>query len=420
MDTEILNILNSELTYDNHISSDKYNYCPSIYDKNKNIRIIQKSKFKKIYLEYIGEKYYTDNIVYVKKCYIYDASMIIYKIPLNLTNEQAFKFLGKIYIEPLLKKNIEELHLVFDNSKYVSLAKSLTQKNRNNENNYFKDKKERDIFINNFINWIKNNYVKYKNIKIIISGLTNFKTSLLILNERIYKNKTFKHKQGEADQGIIFHSYMTKCEEIIINSTDTDLLFLTLLHHDIYILKNKFIDINKLINNTKDIFLNIENIIPTIVLIYILSGCDYLPSFYYITKEHIFKTFVEYKNNSWLKNGLCNLELNNIIINTDLCLKFIALCYYNKYKKIFKTNINIFLQNSKSGKEFVDYVYEILKNCNIDVQKLIPKTEILEKHILKCKYVLNLWIQSYKRNPKYNNILEYGWSYDIDKKILLY
>lgn len=356
MDDEILNIFKKDTIYKNYVFSDKYYYCPSIYDKNNNIRSTQKSKFKNIFLEYIGKNYYSNNII--SDCYVYDASMIIYKIPLNLTYEQAFKFLCKIYIDPLLQKNIKELHLVFDNSKYVSLAKSLTQKNRNNENAYFKNKEERDLFIDNFINWIKNNY-NYKNKKIIISGLKNQDHSLLILNSKIYNNKKFTHKQGEADQGVIFHLYMTIFNEITVISTDTDLLFLTLLHNDIHFLKdkniklviekNKIIDIKKIINITKNKFINIKNIIPSIVLLYIISGCDYIPSFYYITKEHVFKTFIEYKDSLWLKNGLCSISFNNIIINKDICLRFIALCYYNKYKKQFKKN-DIFLQDDNTGK----------------------------------------------------------------------
>lgn len=428
MDLELLNILISEVKHKNYVFSEKYNYCPSIYDKNNNIRAIQKSKFKKIFLEYIGNDYYINDIKYIQNCYIYDASMIIYKIPLNFTYEQALRFLGKTYIEPLLKKDIKELHLVFDNSKYVTLAKSLTQKNRNTENNYFKNKEERDIFINNFINWIKDNY-KYKNKRIIVSGLNNVDTSLLILNCKYRNNKIFTSKQGEADQGVIFHSYMTIWKEITINSADTDLLFLILLHYDLYLLKNKniklvidknkIIDIKKLIDITKSKFVNIKNIIPTIVILYILSGCDYLPCFYYISKEHVFKTLVKYKNNEILKNGLCIFELNNIDLNIDLCLNFISLCYYDKYKKYFKKDNDLFLQ-SKFNQDCIKYIYNTLKDNCIDIQKNIPDMKTLNNHILKCKYVINLWVQSYKRKPKYHDILEYGWSYDIDKNILLY
>lgn len=428
MDFELLNILISDVKYKNYVFSEKYNYCPSIYDKNKNIRAIQKSKFKKVFLEYIGNDYYTNDIIYIQNCYIYDASMIIYKIPLNLTYEQALKFLGKTYIEPLLKKDINELHLIFDNSKYVTLAKSLTQKNRNTENNYFKNKEERDIFINKFIKWIKDNY-KYKNKKIIVSGLNNADSSLSILNCNYRNNKTFTNKQGEADQGVIFHSYMTRCKEIIINSADTDLLFLILLHHDLYLLKNKnikliinkdkIIDIKKLIDNTKSRFVNIKNIIPTIVILYILSGCDYLPGFYYITKEHVFKTLVKYGNSEIFKNGLCNSKLNNIDINIDLCLNFINLCYYDKYKRFFKKDNDLLLQN-KINQDYIKYIYNTLKENCTDIQKNIPDIKTLNNHILKCKFVINLWVQAYKRKPKSYDILEYGWSYDIDKKILLY
>lgn len=67
-------------------------------------------------------------------------------------------------------------------------------------------------------------------------------------------------------------------------------------------------------------------------------------------------------------------------------------------------------------KYYIEHVYETLNKCNTDIQKMIPKLEILEKHILKTEYVLNLWIKSCKRNPKYLDILEHGWSYDLEKK----
>ncbi len=66
MDLELLNILISDVKYKNYVFSEKYNYCPSIYDKKNNIRTIQKSKFKNVFFEYKGNDYYINDIIYIQ------------------------------------------------------------------------------------------------------------------------------------------------------------------------------------------------------------------------------------------------------------------------------------------------------------------------------------------------------------------
>lgn len=214
---------------------------------------------------------------------IYDASIIFYRIPHNLTKNQAFEFLYKTYIKINFDYKCKEIHLVFDNLNLsVKIKKQIQEKREKKEtqNNFFKNREERDLFIKNFIEWLKFKRNKNYNFKVIISGLTHTDKSLILLKDSYLESDLYNHRHGEADSAIWYHANITKYKNIIINSADTDIWIIGLLHFkklnkNIIIKNNKqYININEIITNIENKFINIDNSVLNIVYLYIISGCD--------------------------------------------------------------------------------------------------------------------------------------------------
>lgn len=140
------------------------------------IRIGKKSVFKDVIKNnFEGIKKLNNNIIY-KKNYIiiYDGYVLIHGIPQSVNNKQVFDFLYKTYINNKFDFNCKEIHFVFDNSKLTKIKDQIQEK-RIFRTKFFKNREERDIFINNFIEWLKNKKNKSPNFKVIISGLNKKK-----------------------------------------------------------------------------------------------------------------------------------------------------------------------------------------------------------------------------------------------------
>jgi hypothetical protein len=392
-------------------------YLPlSIVNYDNTIRTGTKSKFKDAIKKQFGGIY--NNIdELLNYVIIYDASIIFYSIPSTISNDQAFEFIYKTYIKNKLNYKCKEIHLVFDNLDLSVKIKKQIQEIREKkeiQNKFFKNREERDLFIKNFINWLKLKENKHYNSKIIISGLTNKDNSLIILKDNCLESNLYNHKHGEADSAIWYHANITNYKNIIIISADTDIWVIGLLHFNklnknIIIKNNKqYININEIIKNIENKFKNINNCVFNIVYLYIISGCDYISFFYYLTKEHFLNVFIKYIDyivNPNFPSFLYSKE--HIKINYNMWYKMISLCYYEKYKKYFDQDI-IYMP----GKHCANYVYNILKNKLDDDKKIIPKFEALEAHLKRSEYVINTWYQALNKEINYFNPELYGWIYE--------
>lgn len=389
-------------------------YLPlAIVNLDNTIRIGIKSKFRDVIKNNFGGIY--DNIDgLLNHVIIYDASIIFYSIPNNLSNNQAFEFIYKTYINKFNK--YKEIHLIFDNLDLsVKIKKQIQEKRERKEikNKFFKNREERDLFIKDFIEWLKLKKNKYNNFKIIISGLSNIDKSLILLKDNYLKSDLYYHKHGEADSAIWYHTNITKYKNIIIISADTDIWVIGLLHFkklnkNIIIKNNKqYININEIITNIEKKFKDVDNSALNIVYLYIISGCDYISFFYYLTKEHFLNVLIKYADyifNS--KTSSFSISKENIKVNYNIWYKLISFCYYEKYKKYFDKDI-IYMP----GKHSVNYVYNVLKRKINDDRKIIPKIESLKLHLKRSEYVINTWYQSLNKEINYFNPESYGWIY---------
>lgn len=173
---------------------------------------------------------------------------------------------------------------------------------------------------------------------------------------------------------------------------------------------NEIIDLNEIIKDINYKIDFIENPVLNIILIYIMSGCDYISFFYYITKQHFFNTFIEY--NQYIfnvkNNSLIFFEDSKFKIIYNSCLKLIGICYYKKYTKYFDDDV-LFMP----GKHCVNYMYNILsKKFYNNKEKIIPDIISLNFHLLRCEYVINMWNQALKKNINYDNPELFGWIYE--------
>lgn len=393
------------------------NYLPlSIVNYDNTIRTGTKSKFKEAIKKHFGGIY--DNIdELLNYAIIYDASIIFYSIPHTLSDTQAFDFIYKTYIRNKFNYKCKEIHLVFDNLDLSVKIKKQIQEKREKEikNKFFKNREERDLFIKNFIKWLKLKNNNYHNFKIIISGLTNTDKSLILLKDNYLESDLYYHKHGEADSAIWYHANIINYKNIIINSADTDIWIIGLLHFkkinkNIIIKNNKqYININKIITNIENKFECIDNSVLNIVFLYIVSGCDYISFFYYLTKEHFLNVFIKYIDYIFNSNFPSLYLKKDVKINYNIWYKLISLCYYEKYQKYFDQDI-IYMP----GRHCAKYVYNVLKNKLNDDKKIIPKIEALEAHIKRSEYVINIWYQALNKEINYFNPELYGWIYEND------
>lgn len=393
----------------------KENYLPlSIVTHDNIIRTGTKSKFKESIKKHFGGIYdNTDELL--NYTIIYDASIIFYSIPHTLSDTQAFDFIYKTYIKNKFNYRCKEIHLVFDNLDLSVKIKKQIQEKREKEikNNFFKNREERDLFIKNFIKWLKLKNSSYHNFKIIISGLTNTDKSLILLKDNYLESDLYYHKHGEADTAIWYHANIINYKNIIINSADTDIWVIGLLHFkkinkNIIIKSNKqYININKIIKNIENKFEFIDNSILNIVFLYIVSGCDYISFFYYLTKEHFLNVFIKYKDYIFNSKFPSLYLKKGVKINYNIWYKLISLCYYEKYKNLFEQDI-VYMP----ARHCLNYVYNVLKNKLNDDKKIIPKIEALEAHIKRSEYVINIWYQALNKEINYFNPELYGWIYE--------
>lgn len=386
-----------------------YEFPNAIMEKDCIPRRSNKYRMKELFKEYINEKNESNKII------IYDAlSLFIpyFNKEINKMNSCIFNILNEEF-----KNGCEKIYLIFDNK---------NNKNKVIKQNYYKNLNNKKIYdnyrkINKFIEFLKKKSNKHINFNVIFCGVEN--ESIIILHNSNYKETLFLNNHAESDTTIWYIIKKISNKDILIRYSDTDITMICLLLYDKLMLQNIKITLQNIKNENENIYANdffddINKLFknkckyPAInyVIIYIISGCDYISPFFYISKYIFMETYKKYID--YIGDLIHN---DNMVINVESCLKLIGLCYLEKYKKIDEEYFNNDLIDMKE--DVVTQLREIMiKNLDkyfdkgkYDFRNLIPDKNSLNYHILRTQYILNIWNQSLNREINYFDPEKYGW-----------
>lgn len=395
--------------------------CTPYYIKKSNI-----SSFKKLFgengIEEKCEKYKCKTIIYdaldifIRISKIYKCESIKKSILYNILNNDFLNGCKKIYLIFDKKKDLKsKFEYIIKQREYDKIEKTMDIKNKEND-------------INKFITFLKNVNNKHINFNVVFIELNYRKVT--ILQNNYYEEKMNINNHIEADTNIWYIINDLSEKEVLIRCSDTDIIFIGLLLYNKLIYKNikiiietkhksnnkeiyKTYYINNIYNNIESIFKNkVKYSIINFIIIYVLSGCDYVSPIYKICKNDFIETYKKYINN--IGDLVYSYKYNIINLNIDSCLKLIGLCYISKYKKKgYYFNDNLI---NKNGREIVKYLRQVMiKNINNTnkneyfIKNLISDEKSLYYHILRTKYVINIWNQSLKNTINYSNPEYYGW-----------
>lgn len=337
------------------------------------------------------------------------------------------------------KKGCKEIYLIFDNYNNLKNNHIIKQKAYNKLNYGNKINKHKDINI--FIDFLKNIKNKHINFNVKIIGIYINKTLTIFNNEYIFSENKNISNHIEADTDIWYNNNLILKNTLII-FMDMDLIMIALLIYNNFNIQNKNnilrvigkneiqdFYINEVVNDINNYFKDkiiINFPVQNVVVIYILSGCDYISHFYHVNKERFFNTYIKY---FYYIKDLIYYKNKYIKMNTDSCLKLIGLSYFERYNETYKKE-GIHFKNdiiNMEGKKIVEYIRNIMIDninvisCKKDyIKRIIPNYNSLLYHILRVEYVINIWNQSLEKKINYENPEKYGWKKKDDMFILKY
>ena len=113
------------------------------------------------------------------------------------------------------------------------------------------------------------------------------------------------NNQGEADNAVWHHAFVSPCETIICDSGDSDVYLYGLAIQEICCMNKRlivkrspieyvFINRGVMAINDHTSLQKLSQPCLHILLIYLLSGCDYLPNFYNVKGDHLIDTLIRY------------------------------------------------------------------------------------------------------------------------------
>ena len=262
------------------------------------------------------------------------------------------------------------------------------------------------------------------------------------------------NKHGEADYAIWHHTIHASSRHIIIVSSDTDTWVYGLGLAEVGWLQGKqvyvkrgnvdsFVNINlaaQLIT-THPSLSNTNHPVSSVVALYVLTGCDYLSSFYRCTKRNFLDTFLqntEFVNEN--TGSLVSITDNKFdTVNNYAWIYLVTAIYFQKHKVFFRHksvkdvhyNLTNFPDSPESQRMFrtLDYpethkITSILdwhafirkltfhkgKVTKFHEAKVLPSLNALIQHCHRANYVLKLVYSSPRSEcQELNQFEKYGW-----------
>ena len=208
-----------------------------------------------------------------------------------------------------------------------------------------------------------------------------------------YVNATAAHE--EADTRVWLHAAASTAEKIFIYSPDTDVSFIGLplmkkLNKTVFVqLKDSpyeslYLDMNKLVQflHTDLHFQGLHNIEECILMLYILSGCDFVSFFRGYGKKTFFEVFRKYADFITGSHNMGNLTEIEEYGGLHAFYRLITSVYFHKYCSAFQP-----LSTPKALFDSVDANDEHQQHLNLisDIrekqwERVVSETEIIPNH----------------------------------------
>ncbi len=283
------------------------------------------------------------------------------------------------------------------------------------------------------------------------------------------------NNKGEADCAVWFHASQSDCEQILIIANDTDIWMYSLALMELgkfklpsgldklvaveLSLDREYVFINEGVKRVTGV-VNLQQPISCVsfLAIYLLSGSDYVSSFYGISYHRFISSFVDYSRFISTQNDpLISISDSGIVrVSTTAYTRLICSVYLDKYPRLYKhiqPNVSSLLNSFKiSGSNMNQDMISLLEWLGYDkksatlsmtsetdwlelvrrvcyfsnhgsrnLYKLIPPSDsALNLHRQRGEFILTLAIQStLDFSDFHNRCLDYGWiknNTDIDIK----
>ncbi len=264
------------------------------------------------------------------------------------------------------------------------------------------------------------------------------------------------NEHGEADYAIWHHAILEPSQNIMVVSSDTDTWVYGLGLYELRHLGEKeitvqrgntecYIDIKKatslLAQHPKLSALSFP--VLSLVALYVLTGCDYVSSFYRNTKTTFLVALIEYADFICPDGHFLNMINNEFQhIRESSWIKLVTAVYYSKFKKFFRSKsvgytYDLLTNHLDSPEiqrmlsslhytpcsmqlpawhEFIRRVtYHVPKVTKFHEHKLVPSYQALLLHCKRANYVLKLALSApWTHSPFLPCFEQFGWHVDND------
>ncbi len=186
------------------------------------------------------------------------------------------------------------------------------------------------------------------------------------------------NNKGEADFGVWHHTIASNCDTVIIHAADSDVYIYGLVVHELLSLDkhifvqrshNDYVDINKGVSGIQrhNVMKHIKLPCLHILLVYLISGSDYLPNFYNVKGNHLLDTLLQYGEYvSSASDPLITCNTGSYIcdISVESFHRLIIITYLTKH-------IALFRHIAPTPTEFLDLLLRSSNNQSKDVSQLL-------------------------------------------------
>ncbi|CAH1232408.1 Hypp454 [Branchiostoma lanceolatum] len=272
--------------------------------------------------------------------------------------------------------------------------------------------------------------------KVIVGGCYPDGKAFVVENGEVSEERRLKRIDPEADTRIFLHIDWSSAQKCLVLSKDSDVIHIGMampLSNKQLVVQSqwgedsKFININHLrtsICNDPSLTIHPEEERPRLlVLLFILSGCDYTSFFRMKGKVSFLTTLLQHCE--FITGDNHRPQRGSLLDSGDLGIlaffRLIGCLYYKSCKAAFlsqghETPQQLFnsLESSAARDEnvhsqFLNRIREAMFETATYEHELLPSEDALKFHWKRCMWVWKLWTSAGSPNLQIGNVEEYGW-----------
>lgn len=354
---------------------------------------------------------------------------------------QTFEGLARFILSKICALKGKEIHLVFD--KIVTPSLKDVERDRRistdlREENYiitgprqrrpanFLGALRQDSFKKSLVTylnseWENNNYQAIIGDKVLYVTDENQCNKYFTENEKVIKEivEDYYCEHEEADSRIVFHLKKSKCNNIILRTSDTDIAIITLGNIEkINKEKRVWMETGHVSNNSLR-YINLSNLYSTLgpdlcralPAFHAFTGCDYTAAFYGKGKKRPLKLLTSCRDTQLAFGSLGSnktiSEKTSAVIEKYVC----KLYGRPKVNNTNKARLDCFVDTykCKSTKNPL-----VLKKT-LNAQVFPPCRAVLMEKIARTNQVAAIWTNATEVRPAFYEPINHGWIYNNNK-----